>query len=526
ALAQWRTTAGDLAGARDAWLEAARRHESASMKAEDERRARELDLRMALREELADFSRVDEATARILQAHASADDSQPARFESIPLAQLAGLVARAHVSRKAQLGWLIESIVRGDAREREIALPGLGACVQRGEIDALHASGLVARAKGAVGDGGWEFRGGAWVEGSLAKLDAAREADSVRNTRYAALIGDFRRANAAERDVLLEQIRAVADPELTSEALSKRWKDDWDRLEKNPNLRQLAAIAEERRALDAAREKALGLIFDEERYFYPYNPPECPPEKVSKYAAVQREVDELVTAVRVIWERSKRVRIGDALRQQLEAADWTAARAEEAGVEIEPVAAAWRFALALPDTADVGLTDFAWDEQERAKLVESQRIEARNERMWVALDRAKPGDDVPNSDEQNQVRITNAYRLMLGRRALAWNPRIETAAQGHSDHMANTGDFSHFEKGDPKRATPFDRMRLAGYKDGVSENICMGQGDPKSAHEGWTHSSGHHRNLLMRDHREMASAIASSYWTQNFGMDASFLTDL
>jgi uncharacterized protein YkwD len=71
-----------------------------------------------------------------------------------------------------------------------------------------------------------------------------------------------------------------------------------------------------------------------------------------------------------------------------------------------------------------------------------------------------------------------------------------------------------------------DRMQLVGYTQGVSENVCMGRGDPKSAHEGWTHSSGHHRNLLERNHREMASAIASSYWTQNFGLDTSFLADL
>ncbi|HUR28198.1 MAG TPA: CAP domain-containing protein, partial [Planctomycetota bacterium] len=169
---------------------------------------------------------------------------------------------------------------------------------------------------------------------------------------------------------------------------------------------------------------------------------------------------------------------------------------------------------------------FAWDAQERAALGESERIEARNERLWAALEHAETSDSVPNSDEQRQVRITNAYRRMLGRRALAWNPRLEAAAQGHSDHMANTGDFAHEEQGDPARSTPTDRAKLAGYPSGASENISMGRGDPQSAHEGWTHSSGHHRNLLMQSHREMASAIASSYWTQNFGTDASFQSDL
>jgi uncharacterized protein YkwD len=308
--------------------------------------------------------------------------------------------------------------------------------------------------------------------------------------------------------------------------LTKRWQDDWERLEKNPNLRQLAALADERRALDVARKQALDLIFDEERYFYPYNPPECPPQKAAKYAGVQREVDELVRAVRLVWEGGKRVKLGDALRQQLADAAWTSERARASGLDVCKVADSWRFALALPKSGDVGLAEFAWDGAERAALDENGKVEARNERLWKSLEKAKPADSVPNSDEQRQVRITNAYRRMFGRRALAWNPLIEAAAQGHSDHMANTGDFSHFEQGDPERRTPFDRMRLAGYAFGVSENISMGRGDPQSAHDGWTHSSGHHRNILTQSHREMASAIASSYWTQKFGVDSSFLSDL
>jgi uncharacterized protein YkwD len=133
---------------------------------------------------------------------------------------------------------------------------------------------------------------------------------------------------------------------------------------------------------------------------------------------------------------------------------------------------------------------------------------------------------VPSVAEQEQVRITNRYRRLMGRRAVAWNPRIQVAAQGHSEYMANTGDFGHFEQGDPTRRSPFDRMKLAGYPRGVSENCAMVGGDPQAAHDGWLHSSGHHRNILMAAHREMASANASNYWTQNFGADTSFQKEL
>jgi uncharacterized protein YkwD len=153
---------------------------------------------------------------------------------------------------------------------------------------------------------------------------------------------------------------------------------------------------------------------------------------------------------------------------------------------------------------------------------------AYNESHWTALDSDKEVDAAlfPNVAEREQVRITNRYRMLMGRRAVAWNPRVQVAAQGHSEYMANTGDFGHFEQGDPKRHSPFDRMKLAGYPKGASENCAMIGGDPQGAHDGWLHSSGHHRNILMSGHREMASASASNYWTQNFGSDTAFQKEL
>jgi hypothetical protein len=60
-------------------------------------------------------------------------------------------------------------------------------------------------------------------------------------------------------------------------------------------------------------------------------------------------------------------------------------------------------------------------------------------------------------------------------------------------------------------------MRLAGYQYGASENCVMGTSDPKSAHERWCHSSGHHRNLLTAAWTEMGTGHYGSLMTQNFG---------
>ena len=70
---------------------------------------------------------------------------------------------------------------------------------------------------------------------------------------------------------------------------------------------------------------------------------------------------------------------------------------------------------------------------------------------------------------------------------------------------------------DPERRTPMDRMRKEGYTKGAGENCMRGGGGPEAAHNGWCHSSGHHRNLLYEGHTEMGTALSGSYWVQNFG---------
>ena len=69
-------------------------------------------------------------------------------------------------------------------------------------------------------------------------------------------------------------------------------------------------------------------------------------------------------------------------------------------------------------------------------------------------------------------------------------------------------------------------MTLCGYTSGAGENCYMGSAAPRSAHDGWLHSSGHHRNILAPGHREMASGVVGNYWTQNFGWGTSYLNEL
>jgi uncharacterized protein YkwD len=177
------------------------------------------------------------------------------------------------------------------------------------------------------------------------------------------------------------------------------------------------------------------------------------------------------------------------------------------------------------DLDAVTLQDFAWDAAERDALARDLAVVARNRRLWEEADWPAELDGcAPNAEERRQVEITNEYRRLLGRRALAWSPVLQAAARDHSTSMAATGEFGHFER-DPETATPGDRMRRRGYSAPQAENCAM-TGGPESAHAGWLHSSGHHRNILMADHQELGSAVAGLYWTQNYGGDRTFESDL
>jgi uncharacterized protein YkwD len=243
----------------------------------------------------------------------------------------------------------------------------------------------------------------------------------------------------------------------------------------------------------------------------------------ARYPAVQREVDALVAAVLEVWEGSSRARIPEALRKELPELAWLRRREPlvPGGFSLPAKHPAWLEALPS-DFEEVDLRSFAWQLDEARDLARSRAIVARNEKLWAELDEQRAtGDQVPTAAEREQVRVTNDYRAMMGRRALAWHPALNMAARGHSAYMNTTGHFGHHES-TPDRRSPFDRMRLVGYTRGVSENCHMGSADAVGAHRSWLRSSGHHRNLLMAGHREMASAVMGGYWTQNFGLDTSF----
>jgi hypothetical protein len=295
--------------------------------------------------------------------------------------------------------------------------------------------------------------------------------------------------------------------------------------EKAPEQKALAALHERVAQLKLARQVALKLIFDEKRYFYPYRPPECPAEKAEQYAAVSSEVDALVANVRAIWgeesapppEPSIRAATFLGVVNELKA---LRAVLVDLGVGRDEVDVALSPCWLLPDRCEaITVRNLGNDLYDVGRVAHDESILASNRLL-------RPAKGGVTAEELRQLEITNEYRAMMGRRLLAWNPKLLECARGHSEWMERTGTFSHFEESGTPREEPSGRAKLAGYPCAASENIMFGDADPMKAHLCWIHSSGHDRNILLMDHTEMGSGRAGVYWTQNFGGSSEYKGNL
>ncbi|TVP44740.1 MAG: CAP domain-containing protein [Gemmatimonadales bacterium] len=139
---------------------------------------------------------------------------------------------------------------------------------------------------------------------------------------------------------------------------------------------------------------------------------------------------------------------------------------------------------------------------------------------------------VPGGDEARWESLLNGVRAQprdcggdpyAAAPPLRWDPRLGTAARGHSRDMATTRTLNH--AGSDGR-TPWDRIAAAGYEfSAVAENVAGGQPDARAAVESWIRSPGHCVNLMNPAFRDFGAAgergsNGTMYWTLKLG--ASF----
>lgn len=104
---------------------------------------------------------------------------------------------------------------------------------------------------------------------------------------------------------------------------------------------------------------------------------------------------------------------------------------------------------------------------------------------------------------------------------LTWNALLTSAAQEHSDNMANYDFFSHTGLDESTVAT---RVTAQGYTwSSVAENIAGGQTTAQSVVDAWMTSDGHCKNIMSENTTEMGLACSENsnvtytyYWTQVF----------
>ena len=98
---------------------------------------------------------------------------------------------------------------------------------------------------------------------------------------------------------------------------------------------------------------------------------------------------------------------------------------------------------------------------------------------------------------------------------LAWNEKLEKAAQDHSADMFKKKFFSHTGSDGSGSG---ERISRAGYAwKFYGENIANGYQTEKEVIAGWLSSPDHCRNIMNKDFTEMGIGKSGSYWTQDFG---------
>jgi uncharacterized protein YkwD len=123
----------------------------------------------------------------------------------------------------------------------------------------------------------------------------------------------------------------------------------------------------------------------------------------------------------------------------------------------------------------------------------------------------------------NMIAYINKYRVNHGLRRLRVAPRLQTAAQAHSNNMARYRLFSHTSSNGTGWAA---RIRYFGYRcPYLGENLAVGQITPRQTLRMWVHSPMHRAVLSKGVFRGVGIGVArgsysgrlSKYVTADFG---------
>lgn len=372
----------------------------------------------------------------------------------------------------------------------------------------------LARLRGLreIPDGGFTYDLRAGWEDRLQRANRTAVDEAGRHLKYLLAGGDARR-----RDEAFEKLKAVyfqpglaeaprekiriAAVEALTELKRERIEDLAKKAKAAAGLGQLRAL---KLMLKQRREEALKVIYDPKIYL----PEDDPRWTQGDKANGQQKVDELVEAVREIWEQPARLVLGNSrvIERDLE--------------EIRAINERYFPAFGLEGDTE---KDFAAFEEVRNNLneqlsVKSYSLNAGDRQDWEWNRRVDRYNDSLREagitrDEIEHARTVNDYREMMGRRRLFLDARICRATKKHSAACDREGRIWHVgSDGDPN-----SRARAEGFTAGVSENVAIGYSSPAEIWtRGWYRASDHHRNGLNDSWNCLGYGYVGRVGTENF----------
>ncbi|MBI4569792.1 MAG: CAP domain-containing protein [Planctomycetes bacterium] len=345
---------------------------------------------------------------------------------------------------------------------------------------------------------------------------AARDRAKVED-EYLGFVRRMKPAEKKERGDLLNEMLGLSGETRPSFKFSLKGvrKPMLERLRKATDEKALTPLIREmEKDLVAAREPALALIFDEAAYPYPHDPGT---PAGTLHEETQKKINDLVAAVRLCWDPFSKK--SDAALPRI--------------VEKKPELKQWVDDLLEVDGAFQAVGETPDPPFDPALFADDIRV------IWRNLLIDAPSRDTLKYNETLEkhlypgeaecVRATNDYRLMMGRPAVEIDLRLVAAARNHSREMRDLNYFAHESPVEENRNFA-NRARHQNFAGAAGENIALGSRTGNEAFASWYTSSGHHRNMLGKNHVQIGVGYAGSpgarmgaghLWTMVFGRAAA-----
>ncbi len=143
--------------------------------------------------------------------------------------------------------------------------------------------------------------------------------------------------------------------------------------------------------------------------------------------------------------------------------------------------------------------------------------------LFLVLGFLRPYEARANgTEEQRLLELINEYRQANGVGPLVPSEVLSTAAEHHSQDMANNDFFAHKSKESsyyPDGSSLADRVAREGYPAdaNAAENVARGHSTPEEVFADWRASSEHTANMLNEGYTAVGIGHAAPYWTADFG---------